>query len=102
MAEKISREELVRLYDIEVTFLQDLRSYGLLQSVWEQEREFFLYDELPMLEKFIRWHYDLEVNVPGLQVIQHLLGLMEELRTQNLRLQNMDLRQSRGFDLDIE
>lgn len=102
MAEKISREELVQLYDIEVTFLQELRTHGLLQSVWEQEREFFFYEELPLLEKFIRWHYDLEVNVPGLQVIQHLLGLMEELQQKNRLLQNLDLLQVRRYDLDLE
>ena len=86
MTEKISREELVRIYNVEITFFDSLEEAGLLSPVTENEQKYLLYEDLQAFERFTNWHYDLEVNLPGLAVIQHLLQKLEELRSDNLRL----------------
>lgn len=86
MSERISREELVRIYNIEITFFDSLEEAGLLKTETENEIKYLRYDELSTFEKFTNWHYDLEVNLAGLEVIKHLLDQLEKLRQENLAL----------------
>ena len=86
MIERISREELVKIYNIELTFFDSLEESGLVKTETENDVKYLLYEELPAFERFTNWHYDLEVNLPGLEVINHLLSKLEELRRENRRL----------------
>ena len=89
MTDRISREELVKIYDIEITFFDSLEESGLLQTQTENEVKYLLYDELEVFERFANWHYDLEVNLPGVEIIHHLLQKMERLKDENRRLTQM-------------
>ena len=86
MTDRISREELVKIYDIEITFFDSLEESGLLQTQTENEVKYLLYDELEVFERFATWHYDLEVNLPGVEIMHHLLQKMERLKDENRRL----------------
>ena len=86
MSERISREELVKIYNIEITFFDSLEESGLLKTETENEVKYLLYEELPAFERYTNWHYDLDINLPGLEVIHHLLEKMENLRAENRRL----------------
>lgn len=86
MTDRISREELVKIYDIEITFFDSLEESGLLKTQTENEVKYLLYDELEVFERFANWHYDLEVNLPGVEIIHHLLQKMERLKDENRRL----------------
>ncbi len=86
MSERISREELVKIYNIEITFFDSLEEAGLLKTVTENEVKYLLYDELELFERFANWHYDLDVNLPGVEVIHHLLQKMERLTEENRRM----------------
>lgn len=86
MIERISREELVKIYNIELTFFDSLEESGLVKTETENDVKYLLYEELPAFERFTNWHYDLDVNLPGLEVINHLLSKLEELRRENRRL----------------
>ena len=86
MIERISREELVKIYNIELAFFDSLEESGLVKTETENDVKYLLYEELPAFERFTNWHYDLDVNLPGLEVINHLLSKLEELRRENRRL----------------
>ena len=86
MNERISREELVRIYNVEITFFDSLEEAGLLKTEIENHIKYLMFDELSTFEKFTNWHYDLEVNLAGLEVIKHLLDQLERLREENLTL----------------
>lgn len=86
MNERISREELVRIYNVEITFFDSLEEAGLLKTETENNIKYLMFDELTTFEKFTNWHYDLEVNLAGLEVIKHLLDQLERLRVENLTL----------------
>lgn len=86
MVERISREELVRLYNIEIDFFDSLEESGLLKTENENEIKYLRSEELPAFERFTTWHYDLEVNIPGLEMLHHLLEKVEELREENRKL----------------
>jgi len=88
MSERISREELVKIYNIEITFFDELVDFGLLSVQTEDERRYLLYEDLPVFEKFANWHYDLEINLPGLEVIHDMLTKMNDLKQKNRELMN--------------
>lgn len=88
MSERISREELVKIYDIEITFFDELVDYGLLNVHTENEIRYLSYEDLPDFEKFANWHYDLEINLPGLEVIHDMLQKIENLKQTNRELKN--------------
>ncbi len=88
MNERISREELVKIYNIEITFFDDLVSYGLLNIETENDVKYLLYEDLSDFEKFTNWRYDLDVNLPGLEVINNMLTKMKDLQNRNRELMN--------------
>ncbi|SDQ70225.1 MerR HTH family regulatory protein [Chryseobacterium soldanellicola] len=88
MSERISREELVKVYNIEITFFDELVDSGLLSIQTENEIRYLMYEDLPVFEKFANWHYDLEINLPGLEVIHDMLQKMDELKQKNRELMN--------------
>lgn len=88
MSEKISREELVKIYSVEITFFDELVDYGLLKPQTENNVQYLLYEDLGDFEKFTNWHYDLEINLPGLEVIHSMLGKVKDLQNRNRELLN--------------
>nr|WP_314497380.1 chaperone modulator CbpM [uncultured Chryseobacterium sp.] len=88
MDERISREELVKIYNIEITFFDELVNSGLLNIQTDNEIRYLMYEDLHMFEKLTNWHYDLEINLPGLEVIHQMLRKMEGLKQKNRELMN--------------
>lgn len=86
MSERISREELVKIYNIEITFFDSLEESGLLKTETENEIKYLLYEELPAFERFANWHYDLDVNIPGIEMIQNLIDKLEKAQSENRTL----------------
>lgn len=86
MEERISKEEIIRIYNIEVTFFNDLEACGLIKTEVINEVTYLHYDQLFDLERFMNWHYDLEVNVPSLEIIHRLLAQINFLQEENRRL----------------
>ncbi len=91
MENKISREEIVKIYKVEVTFFDNLEACGLVQTVVENNTKYLLYEELTNFEKFANFYYDLEVNIPGLEVIHQLLQQINALQAEKIKLQNQSI-----------
>lgn len=70
----------------ELSFLYALQESGLIQVVLVEEQAFLPSDQMQVVEKFIRLHYDLEINLQGLEAISHLLQQVEQLQKENRRL----------------
>lgn len=75
---------------IEPDFVHALASGGLITITVIEQEPAIAYEELPALERYLRLHYDLDINLEGVEAIGHLLGrvdlLQEELRTLRARL----------------
>ncbi len=89
MSDRISREELVRIYNIEITFFDALQESGLLKTETENDILYVSYDELHVFERLSNLYYDLEVNLPGLEIINYLHAKMEILKDENARLRRL-------------
>jgi len=83
--ELITVETCCMQYNIEVAFVHSLFSAGLIHPVTVEEVDYLQQENIPELEKMIRLHYEMEVNIEGIEVIAHLLkrvdALQEEIKT---------------------
>lgn len=71
---------------VEPEFIVQLENEGLIRiSVVENERYIHV-SELRHLDQYVRWYYDLSVNVAGIDVIQNLLDKMDEMHDEIRRL----------------
>ncbi len=85
--DRINIEEFCRHYSAEISFVQSLHESGLIHVDMEDEHYFISLEEMPRVEKFVRMHYDLDINLAGLETIDYLLGKMEVLQQELHRLQ---------------
>ncbi|OXB04935.1 chaperone modulator CbpM [Flavobacterium pectinovorum] len=78
-------------HEIENTFITELNNYGLVEIIIQEEDEYLQPEQLPAIEKMIRLHYDLKINLEGIDAIYHLLNKIETLQ-QNLTATQNKLR----------
>lgn len=74
---------------VERTFIQELHHNGLIQIIVEKEQEYIHEEQIPQLERFISLHYDLDVNIQGIEVVHNLLQRIEQLQQQVELLKKM-------------
>ena len=86
--ETIAAEECCSYYNIELSFVQLLDEHGLINLSKADDKVFISHDELPNLEKYMHLHYDLNINLEGLEAISHLLERIHDLQRQMVLLQN--------------
>ncbi|WP_264536877.1 chaperone modulator CbpM [Flavobacterium sp. N1736] len=78
-------------HEIENTFITELNNYGLVEIIIQEEDQYLQPEQLPAIEKMIRLHYDLKINLEGIDAIYHLLNKIETLQ-QNLTATQNKLR----------
>jgi|KBSMisStandDraft_5_1062788.scaffolds.fasta_scaffold122034_2 hypothetical protein len=67
-------------YQVEESFLETLESYGLISITIQDQRRFILMEEIVELEKFSRLYYELEINVPGIEALQHMMERIKQMQ----------------------
>ncbi|HEY6954920.1 MAG TPA: chaperone modulator CbpM [Flavisolibacter sp.] len=84
----VPAQEFCSHYQVEMNFIYSLRDYGLIDVVSSEGNDYLTVDKLNELEKIIRLHYDLEVNVEGIDVILHLLKQLDDAEQRLNELKN--------------
>jgi len=67
-------------HNIDVTFIAALQDFGLVEVVIIDERTYLSQEQLLAVEKMMRLHYELEINLQGIDAIGHLLQRIEALQ----------------------
>lgn len=75
-------------YKVEYSFVQSLREVGLIDTVVVQETQYLHLPQLQKLERMIRLHDDLDVNLEGIEVVHHLLKRVESMQGEIVSLKN--------------
>ncbi len=83
---RISIEQCCVYYNIETSFIQKLNEYGLIELSRSDETVFIAFEQLSDLEKYMHMHYELEINMEGLETIKHLLDQVDRLQKEVNRL----------------
>ncbi|MBC7382130.1 MAG: chaperone modulator CbpM [Bacteroidia bacterium] len=81
-------DQFCKHYNIEFSFINTLTEFGLIQITRIEEIPCIPYDQIKDLEKLIRLHYDLEINVEGIDAISHLLNRVDQLQMEMKLLKN--------------
>lgn len=92
--------EYCRKYSIEPSFLEELNDMGLIDLLVENGEFLLPSEQLSMLERFSRLHYELSINVEGLDAINNMLSEMEVLQLEVKQLRKrLSLYESLGEEL---
>ena len=75
-------------HNIEYSFIHSLNDSGLITVTSVEHSEYIPLTEMQKLEKFVRMHYDLDINLEGIETINYLLEKIEKMQGELLELKN--------------
>mgnify|MGYP000898987226 FL=1 len=84
----IAVEDFCASHDIEIAFISSLHETGLIEVVRIEEAEFLDAEQLQELEKYIRFYYELNINLEGIDSIKHLLQRVNTMHHEIAVLRN--------------
>lgn len=71
-------------YDIEPSFINSLEESGIIILTDINQERFIHIEQLPEMDRYIHFHYDLQINIEGIDAIRHLLdkvsAMQDEIR----------------------
>jgi chaperone modulatory protein CbpM len=84
----ISADEFCTLHNIEFSFMRNLQEFGMIEMISRQEVSYIPENQLEKLERILRLHQDLEINMEGIDAITHLLQRISRMQTEIIMLKN--------------
>lgn len=76
----ISIKTFCERHGVGESFVYSMYEYEILQVEQEEDDGMLHIEDLPILEKMVRLHNELDINPEGLQAIYHLLGQVKSLQ----------------------
>ena len=64
-------------YAVEPSFIVALEDSGLIVLTLIEENKYIHYKQLMEMERFIHFHYELQINIEGIEAI---MGLLEKIK----------------------
>ena len=86
--EMVAAKEFCISHNVEISFLHSLGESGLIEITTIEETAFINSDHLPELEKLVRLHYDMDINLEGIETIHHLLQQIKTMQNEMQALRN--------------
>jgi len=75
-------------YSVEMSFFNSLNEFGLVEIISVEESQYIHLDKITDIEKMIRIHQELNVNIEGIDVVLNLLEKIEELQNELIITKN--------------
>lgn len=88
MGNLIAASEFCVYHDVEYNFINSLEEAGLVEVTIIDKTTYIPESELQKLERMIRLHNELEINIAGIDAISHLLQRLESMQEEMNRLRN--------------
>ncbi len=85
---KITISQFCEIYEIPSDFIESLQKYELIELIRAENTAYIHNEQVAQIEKFMRLHYDLNINFEGLDVIHNLLNQLETLQQEIILLKN--------------
>lgn len=80
--------EFCSYHQIDVTLITAFYNAGLIQLTVVDQHYFIPQEQLPGVERLVRLHNELGINIEGLEAITHLLDRMHDLKQEVQLLRN--------------
>jgi hypothetical protein len=84
----ISIQQVCTHYNIAVSFFDSLQEYGLIEIVRIEEVQYIPIEKIKEVERIWHMHDELEINLPGIEAITHLLEHIESMQEELMILRN--------------
>lgn len=81
-------EQFCSNYEIEFSFIDSLHEHGIIEIISINEKKYLLNEQLKNAEMAIRFHYELNINMEGIDVIANLLDQINELKQELIKAKN--------------
>ncbi len=75
-------------HNVELSFINTLQEKGLIEIITVNEVMFINPVYLQDLERMVRFYYDLEINLEGIETINHLLQRINSMQDEIVILRN--------------
>lgn len=75
-------------HQIDFSFINSLNEFGLIKVVVMDDSKYILQEQLKDIEKMMRLHYELDINMEGIDAISNLLNQINDLKQQLVVYQN--------------
>jgi chaperone modulatory protein CbpM len=86
--EMVLADEFCLHHKIEISFITSLKESGLIETIVKEEKVFVPVSQLHQLEKMMRMHYEMNINIEGVETITFLLERMHTMQRQIMQLTN--------------
>jgi hypothetical protein len=73
-------DQLCSNCDVEVSFINSLNENGLIQIIVLDDKKYISNEQLKDVERAIHFHYELNINIEGIEVIYSLLKQINDLQ----------------------
>lgn len=84
----IAIDDFCSKHNIEISFISSLQQNGLIEITTIHETAFIDAGQLQQLEKFIRLYYELDINLEGIETVNHLLQRVIAMQDEIIALKN--------------
>ncbi len=81
-------QQLCECHQVELSFIHSLEELGLVEVVVIENDKYLAQNQLKDVEKMIRFHSELNINLEGIDAIYHLLNKIELLEQELLNAKN--------------
>ncbi len=80
--------KLCELYQVEMSFFSNLNESGLIQITTIEQSHYVEQDKIYDIEKMIRIHRDLGLNIEGIDIVFNLLQKIDDLENEIITIKN--------------
>jgi len=84
----ISIHQFCEHYRVPETFINALHEYELIEIIITKNENYLKLTQLNEIEKMMRLHYDLDINLEGIDAIYNLLKQVEDMQNEIMALNN--------------
>jgi len=85
----IAVKEFCLHHQVKTDLILEMYSHEMLELVWIKRTVYIPEKNLPQLEKMIRLHRDLQLNLEGIQTVLQLLHSLEKKEAELQKLHNL-------------
>ena len=86
--EMIPANEFCIQHNIELSFISSLKESGLIEVNITEEQLYVPASQLNYLEKLVRFRYEMNINLEGIETVSYLLEKMNKMQEKILLLSN--------------
>jgi hypothetical protein len=75
-------------HNIEISFISSLKDNGMIEIVSISDNDFIKRNQIRQLEKIVRFYHELDINIEGIETINHLLERQNAMQIEIISLKN--------------